>query len=134
MVRVGADISGVKKGLGEANAAVEEAGSGFSKLGALAAPAGVAVLAAVTGLAVFGERGTDMLPMLNQGRSGIEGLMKSGQQMGAVMSNEQVAAAHKLALEQKQLDTAMSGVTLQIGSFLMPVMTALMGFVTGTAI
>lgn len=89
---------------------------------------------AALAMKLFGKSGTDMLPMLNQGRAGIEGMMKAGQAMGDVMTNDQVAAAHKLALEHKQLDTALAGVTNQIGLFLMPIMTSLMGFVVGTAI
>ncbi len=89
---------------------------------------------AALAMKLFGKSGTDMLPMLNQGRAGIEAMMASGQAMGDVMSNDQVAAAHKLALEHKQLDTAMAGVTNQMGLFLMPIMTAVFGFVVGTAI
>ncbi len=83
---------------------------------------------------LFGKSGTDMLPMLNQGRAGIEQMMAAGQKMGAVMSNDQVKAAHDLEMQHKKLDTAMAGVTLQIGTFLMPVMATIMDFVVAKAI
>jgi hypothetical protein len=89
---------------------------------------------AALAMKLFGKSGTDMLPMLNQGRAGIQSMMDAGQKMGDVMSNEQVAAAHKLTLEHKQLDTAMAGITLTMGTALMPIMTALMGFVVEKAI
>jgi hypothetical protein len=89
---------------------------------------------AALSMKLFGKSGTDMLPMLNQGRAGIEAMMKAGKAQGDVMSNDQVAAAHKLFLAHKQLDTAIAGVTTQIGTALMPVMTGLMSFVMNTAV
>jgi len=83
---------------------------------------------------LFGKSGTDLLPMLNQGRAGIEALMQQGKDLGVVMSGPQVEAAHKLYLEHKKLDEAMSGVTIQIGLFLMPLITQLMNFILGTAV
>jgi hypothetical protein len=89
---------------------------------------------AALAMKLFGKSGTDMLPILNLGAAGIEKYMQKGKAMGDAMSGAQVLAAHKLMLEHKQLDTAVSGLTTRIGSFLMPIMVSLMGFVLNTAI
>jgi hypothetical protein len=89
---------------------------------------------AALAMKLFGKSGTDLLPVLNLGRAGVQDYMDKGKAMGDVMSGPQVEAAHKLYLEQKQLNTAISGVTTQIGSFLMPIMTTVMGFILNTAI
>ncbi len=88
---------------------------------------------AAISMKLFGKSGTDLLPMLNQGRAGIEGLIASGKAQGDVMSSDQVAAAHKLFLEHKQLDTAIAGVTTQIGTALIPIMLSLIPVVIGFA-
>src|SRR6266705_794130 len=83
---------------------------------------------AALAMKLFGKSGTDMLPILNQGSAGLRKMMEDGQAMGAVMSGPQVEAAHKLYLEHKQLETAIGGVTTQIGVGLMPIAIAFMGF------
>jgi hypothetical protein len=88
---------------------------------------------AALSMKLFGKSGTDLLPMLNEGRAGIDALITSGKAQGDVMSNDQVAAAHKLFLEHKQLDTAIAGVTTQIGTALMPIMLSLIPVVIGFA-
>lgn len=108
-----------------ANELMLEAADGFKKMKDGPEKAALA-------MKLFGKSGTDMLPMLNEGRAGIEKMIASGKSMGDVMSGPEVAAAHKLFLEHKQLDTALSGVTTRIGAFLMPMMITLMGFVLGT--
>jgi len=75
-----------------------------------------------------------MIPVLDLGRAGIQKLIDKGTQMGDVMTGPQVAAAHKLALEQATLKTAMDGVTVQVGEFLMPAIVAVMGFIVSKGI
>jgi hypothetical protein len=74
---------------------------------------------------LFGKSGTDLLPMLNQGRSGIEAMMVSGKAMGDSMSGPQAKAAHELMLAHKQVDTQISGLTTSIGTALIPIAIAL---------
>jgi hypothetical protein len=86
---------------------------------------------AALSMKLFGKSGTDLLPMLNEGRAGIEEMMKKGQEQGAVMSGPQVEAAHKLYLEHKQLDAQIAGVSNRFGSFLMPIMIGLIPIAMG---
>lgn len=83
---------------------------------------------------LFGKSGTDMIPVLNQGRAGIEAMIASGKTMGDIMSGPQVEAAHKLYLEQQKLNEAESGATTQIGLFLMPIMTNFMNLILGRVV
>lgn len=91
---------------------------------------------AKAGLAVkiFGRSGQDMLPVLDLGRAGIQKLIDSGVQMGAVMTGPQVEAAHKLALAQDRIKVAMDGVTVQVAEFLMPAVERLINFITSQGI
>jgi hypothetical protein len=75
-----------------------------------------------TGLAIklFGKQGMEMLPVLNLGRKGLEDMMNAGKATGEVMSGPQVAAAHKMFLEQQKLNSIMVGFTMQVGNQLMP--------------
>ena len=86
---------------------------------------------AALSMKLFGKSGTDLLPMLNQGRGGIEKLMATGKAQGEVMSGPQVAAAHKLYLEHKQLDSAIAGVSNQFGAALLPALVGLIPIAMG---
>ncbi len=118
------DSSGKLK---SSNELMLEAADKFSKLAPGAEKTALAVK-------LFGRSGAEMLPILDQGRAGIEKLIASGQAMGDVMSGPQVEAAHKLSLEQDALKTAMAGVTMQVGEFLMPIATKFFGFLVSTGI
>jgi hypothetical protein len=110
----------------DSNELMLEAADGFAKMQDGPEKAALA-------MKLFGKSGTDLLPVLNEGRAGIEGLIASGKAQGDVMTNDQVAAAHKLFLEHKQLDTAIAGVTTQIGTALMPIAIAAIPIVLGFA-
>ncbi len=73
---------------------------------------------------LFGKSGADLIPVLNEGRDGLQKLMKAGQDSGAVMSNEQVAAAQKSYLAHKRMDMAIGGLASVLGNALIPAMTA----------
>src|SRR5579859_3064902 len=83
---------------------------------------------------LFGRSGSDLLPVLDEGKQGLEGLMAAGKASGAVMSDQQVNAAHQAFLAHKQFDQAIAGVTNRLSVGLLPAMTAGFGFITGTAI
>jgi len=83
---------------------------------------------------LFGRSGSDLLPVLDEGKQGLEGLMAAGKASGAVMSDQQVNAAHQAFLAHKQFDQAIEGVTNRLSVGLLPAMTAGFGFITGTAI
>jgi hypothetical protein len=80
-----------------------------------------------SGLAMklFGKQGVEMLPILNLGSAGIKEMMEQGKKQGDVMSNEQVEAAHKLFLEHQKLDASISGITKQVGTGMMPMLSDL---------
>lgn len=89
---------------------------------------------AAIAIALFGREGTQMIPILNQGRAGIEQLIAAGQKSGEVMSGAQVEAAHKLFLEQQQLSLAIQGVANQLGLALLPMATQFINWAMGTGI
>lgn len=72
---------------------------------------------------LFGKAGLEMLPFLNQGKAGITGLMAEAQRLGVVLSTEDAQAANAFNDEIKRLESAMRGLTLQLGQGLLPAMT-----------
>gem|GEM_PF-3717429 len=89
-----------------------------------------------SGLAMklFGRSGADLIPVLNEGKAGLQGLMQAAQDSGAAMSGQQVEAAHQAFLAHKQFDQAIAGVTNRLSVGLLPAMTAGFGFITNKAI
>ncbi len=69
---------------------------------------------------LFGKQGADLIPVLNAGRAGIEGLMAAGRASGAVQSPEQIEAAHKAYLAHMALNQAIAGVSNELGAALLP--------------
>jgi hypothetical protein len=80
---------------------------------------------------LFGKAGTELIPMLNEGSAGIRKMMEDGKAAGVVMGGEQVDAAHAATVAHRQLDMAVGGLSTQLGTALLPAMTAGTGFVTG---
>jgi hypothetical protein len=72
---------------------------------------------------LFGKSGKDMLPLLNQGSSGILALEEHAKKLGLVLSQDNVDAIKKNMVAQKDYKEAMEGVKIQIGNALMPMMT-----------
>lgn len=89
---------------------------------------------AAIAIALFGREGTNMIPILNQGKTGLDQLIASGQKSGEIMSGAQVEAAHKLFLEQQQLSLAVQGVANQLGLALLPIATQFIDWAMNTAI
>lgn len=83
---------------------------------------------------LFGRSGSDLLPVLDEGKKGLTGLMAAARASGAVMSDQQVDAAHQAYLAHKQFDQAIAGVTNRLSVGLLPAMTQGFGFITNTAI
>jgi hypothetical protein len=61
---------------------------------------------------LFGKAGIDLIPFLNQGKSGIKDLMAEAQRLGLVMSKEDAEAANKFNDELKRLQAGMRGLTM----------------------
>ena len=72
---------------------------------------------------LFGKAGLELVPFLNQGKAGIGELMAEAQRLGVVLSTEDAQAANKFNDEIKRLESAMRGLTLQLGNELLPTMT-----------
>lgn len=77
--------------------------------------------------ALFGKAGLKLLPILQQGRKGIEDNLKMTERYGATLGDKQVAQVKKVASAQKQLALAHKGVQIAIGSALLPAQAELYG-------
>jgi hypothetical protein len=70
--------------------------------------------------ALFGKQGLKLLPILMQGRKGIEDNLKTADKYGATVGDKQVAATKKMVAAQRELALAHKGVQVAIGSALLP--------------
>jgi len=75
---------------------------------------------------LFGKTGLDLIPFLNQGKSGITALMAEAQRLGVVLSKEDAEAANQFNDQMKTLEAATRGLTLQLGKELLPAFTQLL--------
>ena len=73
---------------------------------------------------IFGKSGAAMIPMLNGGREAIASYAEEAEKFGLVMGDEQVAAAKKSKGAQRDLQAAWTGLQVQLGNHLMPVLTS----------
>ncbi len=64
---------------------------------------------------LFGKAGIDLIPFLNQGRSGITALMAEAQRLGLVLSEQDAEAANRFNDELKELDAQVKGLTVSVG-------------------
>lgn len=80
---------------------------------------------------VFGRSGKALIPILQQGSSGLADLEQRAKDAGLVMSGADVEAAKKLTIAQHELADAVKGAEIQIGTQFLPVLTRLAGDLTG---
>ena len=71
---------------------------------------------------IFGRDGLAMIPMLNQGRDGLNAMMEEANRLGLVMSASAARAAEEFNDNLKRLHAVTEGVTRQLGSALLPVL------------
>jgi hypothetical protein len=78
-----------------------------------------------TGLAMqmFGRSGKDMIPLLNLGSEGMAELSKEADKLGVTLSAENVDQIKAYTFAHRDMEEAITGVKLQIGMALMPVLT-----------
>jgi hypothetical protein len=78
-----------------------------------------------TALAIdrFGKAGAAMIPILNQGSEGLKSLMQNMADAGRVIDSETVAAANRLDDAMDKLDGSIQGITLTLGTELIPALT-----------
>ncbi len=93
-------------------------GDRLSKIKNPAARAGLAIK-------VFGEAGTKLLPMFENGAKGVGELMKRAEALGLVMSTEDATAAAKLKDALDDVTSTTSGLYKMIGAALAPLLTDL---------
>lgn len=113
--------------LRSANDVMRDAVIAFGKMPAGVEKAGLA-------MKLFGRSGQNLLPLLNQGKIGLDQLTAAALKSGAVMSTEQVDSAHQAFLAHKAFDQAIAGVVTQLSVGLLPVATKVFTFMTATAI
>lgn len=81
-----------------------------------------------TGIAMtlFGRSaGPDMVTLLNQGSEGLKEIAANADKYGITLTAGNVVAARQFVLAHKDMDAAVEGVRIQIGNFMIPVMTTL---------
>lgn len=81
-------------------------------------------------LQLFGRSGQQMLPLLNQGAAGMAALTARAEELGVVISQEQVAEWGKYRTALKESGLAMQGMQMQLGNALLPAVTAGMSAIT----
>ena len=74
---------------------------------------------------LFGKAGLDLIPFLNQGKTGIRDLMVEAERLGLVLSQQDAEAANRFNDELKKLAAEARGMTFAVGKELIPVMTEL---------
>lgn len=72
---------------------------------------------------LFGRSGTALLPMFREGRDGIAALMEKAKELGIVWSQEDAEAAEEFKDRLSDLKAAFGGLTKEIGTVFMPVLT-----------
>ena len=85
-----------------------------------------------TALAVklFGKNGTEMIPFLNKGAAGMAELDKKSDAMGLTLSGSAVDAVTKSKVANRDFAAALQGLSVTVGSMLLPAISTLMMFFT----
>lgn len=63
---------------------------------------------------LFGKSGADLIPLLNQGRSGIEALRKEAERLGIVISTETARQAEEFNDNMKRLEASSQALAIQL--------------------
>jgi hypothetical protein len=71
-------------------------------------------------MAIFGKSGADLIPLLNAGRDGIQGMIDNAQKFGVVIDGPTAAAAEKFRDTLTMLGAAKDGVIVKLTAFLLP--------------
>jgi hypothetical protein len=74
-------------------------------------------------LKLFGKAGTDMLPFLNRGAEGIAELEKESDKFGLTLSTKDTQAVKDNIIAKREWGAAITGVQVQLGQFLYPILT-----------
>lgn len=71
---------------------------------------------------LFGRSGQALLPILMKGRAGVRKLLEEQKAAGNYISGKGIKSAKDLVAQQRALETALSGVKVQLGQALLPVL------------
>jgi methyl-accepting chemotaxis protein len=85
-------------------------------------------------VAIFGNSGADLIPMLNNGREGIEQLTARAKELGIVMTDSTALSAAKLDDALVELNKSIEGVGNMIGAALAPLLTDVAKLITGLVV
>jgi len=72
---------------------------------------------------IFGRSGTELLPMMEKGRAGLEALKDEARALGMTFTDETAAAAEEYNDSITRLNGALSGMKMKIGEEVIPVLT-----------
>ncbi|ESY72320.1 hypothetical protein X740_33435 [Mesorhizobium sp. LNHC221B00] len=75
-------------------------------------------------LKLFGEQGSKLIPLLDQGAAGLEEFKQKAEDLGIVFSDDQIKAAAKFNDALNELKKAAGGVLKQLGGIFVPSFTA----------
>jgi hypothetical protein len=78
---------------------------------------------------LFGRSGTAMLPFLNKGSEGIAELTAKAKEMGLVLDDASMKSFVEAKKAQREFDATMQGLSVTIGSALLPVVETFQNFV-----
>jgi hypothetical protein len=79
---------------------------------------------------IFGRSGTEMIPILNRGRAGIEALRQKFHELGGGFGEDGVDASKKASLAIKDFDFALLSLKGRLATQLLPVITQFLGTMT----
>lgn len=86
-----------------------------------------------TAMALFGKSGADLIPMLNEGREGLEALKDEADQLGIVIDEKTARAADAFNDNLGRLKMAGQGMATQITAQLLPTLLSLSGVFVSAA-
>jgi hypothetical protein len=75
---------------------------------------------------VFGKSGASLIPLLNEGSAGLAGYTDKATRFGTAMGVDATKAADAFNDSQRDVEEALSGLTITVGTELMPAITELM--------
>lgn len=78
---------------------------------------------------LFGKSGTDMLPFLNKGSSGLSELAAQSDKYGLTLSGKNLQALKDSKLGQREWNATLDGLKVQLGAQVLPIMTKFAGLI-----
>ena len=79
---------------------------------------------------IFGRAGSQLIPLLNEGSSGIRAMQEEARRLGIVLSAEAAAQSELLNDNITRLKKTLAGVTNQIGAALAPALNKILEYIT----